>query len=77
MLGIEAFIAVGVRPALIPMLINYFQNKRMIVKWKGVFSEIRKLYGGGPQGGIFGVLEYLAQRNENANMVEEMTDLSF
>lgn len=27
-LGIEAFLAVGVRPSLIPMLVNYFQNRK-------------------------------------------------
>ena len=70
-LGIEAFIAVGVRPAVIPMLINYFQNRKMCVKWKGVFSEIRRLNGGGPQGGILGILEYLAQSNDNADVVEK------
>ena len=31
-LGVEAFIAVGIRPALIPMLINYFKNRNMKVK---------------------------------------------
>ena len=35
-LGIEAFIEVGIRPSLIPMLVSYFQNRNMTVKWKGV-----------------------------------------
>ena len=69
-LGIEAFIEVGVRPALIPMLINYFQNRRMIVKWKGVYSTTRRLKGGGPQGGTFGNLEYSCQSNDNAEMID-------
>jgi hypothetical protein len=41
----------------------------MSVKWKGIFSEIRKLNGGGPQGGLFGIFEYLSQSNDNADMV--------
>ena len=68
-LGISAFIACGVRPSLIPLLINYFQNCRMLIKWKGVYSKIRKLNGGGPQGALFGILEYLALSNDNADMV--------
>ena len=68
-LGISAFIACGVRPALIPLLINYFQNRRMRVKWKGIYSRIRKLNGGGPQGALFGILEYLGLSNDNADMV--------
>ena len=39
-LGVEAFIAVGIRPSLIPMLLNCFQNRSMSVKWKGVYSEV-------------------------------------
>ena len=34
-LGIESFIRNGVRPSLIPVLINYFQNREMTVKWHG------------------------------------------
>ena len=68
-LGISAFIACGVRPALIPLLINYFQNCKMKIKWKGVYSRIRKLNGRGPQGALFGILEYLGQSNDNAYMV--------
>jgi hypothetical protein len=70
-LGVEAFIQNGVRPALIPMLTNYFQNRSMRVKWKGIYSSIRQLNGGGPQGATFGILEYLAQSNDNANNVRE------
>ena len=31
----------------------------------------RNLNGGGPQGGTFGIFEYLSQSNKNANCVEE------
>ena len=49
-LGIESFIRNGVRKALIPLLINYFQNRKMVVKWHGTVSSQRDLNGGGPQG---------------------------
>ena len=32
-LGIESFIENGVRPSLIPALINYFQGRSLFVKW--------------------------------------------
>ena len=32
-LGVQAFANNGVRNSLIPLLVNYFQNRRMIVKW--------------------------------------------
>ena len=43
----------------------------MIVKWHGVTSAERKLNGGGPQGATFGIWEYLAQSNDNANCVDK------
>ena len=38
-LGIKSFIQNGVRPSLIPVLMDFFQNRR-IVKWKGVKSYL-------------------------------------
>ena len=61
----------GVRPSLIPTLINYFQGRQMFVKWHGKHSKSRKLNGGGPQGGTLGILEFLSQSNTNANCVEQ------
>ena len=66
-LGVEAFINCGVRPSLIPVLRSYFQNRKIRVKWHGLLTETRKQNGGGPQGSIFGILEYLAQANFNTD----------
>ena len=69
-LGIEAFLKCGVRPALIPVLISYFQDREMKVKWHGCLSSVRKLKGGGPQGATLGLLEYIAQSNCCADCVD-------
>ena len=69
-LGIESFIKNGVRPALIPVLINYFQDREMSVKWHGCRSVPIKIHGGGPQGATLGILEYLSQSNKNADLVK-------
>ena len=53
-LGIESFIKNGVRPNLIPVLVSYFENRKMKVKWNGELSSTRHLNGGGPQGGLMG-----------------------
>ena len=68
-LGIKSFIRNGVRKSLIPLLINYFQNRKMIVKWHGVESSLRALNGGGPQGALWGILEYLSQSNNNTDFI--------
>ena len=70
-LGIESFIENGVRPALIPVLINYFQDREMSVNWHGVRSVSRKMHGGGPQGATLGILEYLSQSNNSSDCVPE------
>ena len=82
-LGVESFIKNGVRPSLIPLLVNYFQGRQMKVKWHGHMSSERDLNGGGPQGSTFGLWEYLSQSNDNAECVDEddrfkfVDDLSF
>ena len=68
-LGVESFIRNGVRPALIPILVNFFQDREMSVKWHGCQSVRRKVKGGGPQGATFGLLEYLSQSNNCADIV--------
>ena len=76
-LGVESFIKNGVRPALIPLLINYFQGRKMKVKWHGEISSERELKGGGPQGSTFGIWEYLSQSNDNANCISESDRFKF
>ena len=76
-LGIESFIRNGVRKSLIPMLINYFQNRKMVVKWKGTRSSLRNLNGGGPQGALWGILEYLAQSNNNTDFISPEKKFKF
>ena len=42
-LGFKAFILCGVRNSLIPLLVNYLQDRTMTVKWNGKISSERKL----------------------------------
>ena len=76
-LGVESFIKNGVRPSSIPLLVNYFQQRQMKVKWHGVESSIRDLNGGGPQGSTFSIWEYLSQSNNNADCVDESDRFKF
>ena len=55
--GVEAFIKCGVRNSLIPLLVNYLQDRTMTVKWNGKISTERKLNGGSPQVATFGIWE--------------------
>ena len=49
----------------------------MKVKWNGETSGVRTLNGGGPQGGLMGILEYLSQTNDNVNFIPEEDRFKF
>ena len=51
--------SLGIRASLIPVIISYMSNRRMIVKYRGVESKPKNLIGGGPQGTLLGGLEYI------------------
>ena len=51
-LGVLAFVENGVRNALVPVLVSYFQDRRKIVKWHGVEPSLKMMMGGGPRGGL-------------------------
>ena len=76
-LGVESFIKNGVRASLIPLLVNYFQERQMSVSWHGCTSVPRKINGGGPQGATLGILEYLSQSNNNADCVSSEDRFKF
>ena len=38
-LGVQSFVTNGVRPSLIPVILSYFQGRRMQVKWHGKLSK--------------------------------------
>ena len=76
-LGIQAFIKCGVRTSLIPVLIDYFRGRSIIVKWHGTKSKRKEVDGGGPQKGLLGILEYQAQSNESSNCVPKDSRYKF
>ena len=41
-LAVKSFIENGVRKPIIPVLTNYFQDRKMIVKWKSTVSKMKK-----------------------------------
>ena len=54
-----------------------FSEPKYVSDWKGIYSTVRKLKGGGPQGGTFGILEYLSQSNDNDESVEPESRFKF
>ena len=67
----QEFIEIGVRPALIPVLVSYLTDREMQVRYNNTYSSTHRLPGGGPQGTLIGLIEYMVQSNDNADCVEE------
>ena len=70
-LAIQKFIKLGVRASLIPLLASYLEDRKMRVKFNGKMSNEHDLIGGGPQGTLLGLIEYLVQSNDAADCVSE------
>ena len=68
-LAIKKFIKMGVRASLIPILVSYLSCRKMRVKFNGKVSKLLNLTGGGPQGTLLGLLEYLVQSNDNTDCI--------
>lgn len=60
-----------VRKSLMPLLINYFQDGKIIMKWKNVLSSVKDLPGGRPQGCTLGLDSYKRQSNNNSQLISQ------
>ena len=60
----------GVRPAIIPILVSYLTDRQMQVRYNDKYSRTYRLPGGGPQGTLLGLIEYFVQSNDNADCVD-------
>ena len=70
-IAIEKFINLGIRPSLIPLLIDYITDRKMSVKFNSDVSSIYKLIGGGPQGTVLGQTQYTIASNDVARDVDD------
>ncbi len=69
-LAIQKFMNIGVRSSILPVLTSYLSGRSMSVKFNGCMSEVFSMPGGGPQGTLLGVIEYIVNSNDNANCVD-------
>ena len=70
-LAIKKFLKMGVRPELIPVLSSYLMDRKMQVRLDNTLSSTHHLPGGGAQGTLLGVIQFLVQNNDNADCLEE------
>ena len=53
-----------------PLSISLLSDRKMKVKLNGEMSDFLALVEGGPQGTLLGGLKYIAQSNDNADIVD-------
>ena len=70
-LAIKSFQENGVRGSLIPILMGFFERRKMFVKWRGIISSIKDLPAGGPQRTSLGLWSFLSQTNDNPEKTEK------
>ena len=70
-LAIEKFLKLGVRESLILVLVSYLTDRNMRVRVHNSYSSTYPLPGGRSQGTLMGVIMYLVQSNDNADVVDE------
>ena len=63
--SISKFIKMGVRPSLVPILMDFLTDRKMSVKFNNEESSIYKLIGGGPQGSQIGQHTYIVASDDN------------
>ena len=68
-LGIQSFLDNGVRKSLIPILIQFFTKRKLVVKWRKGYSDPQVVTGGSPQGISSGILEYISQTCGNMDFL--------
>ena len=64
----------GVRSSLIPIFIEFLQDRVMYLKFNGEESPLFHLIGGGPQGSWNGQNCYLTASNDNADFGHQYCD---
>ena len=64
-------IDMGVRRSLIPIIMEYMEDRRMTVRYNSAWSRWHTLVGGSPQGSWMGQMAYIAASDDAARGLED------
>ena len=67
---VQKFLSLGLRPSIVPLLIDYFTNRKMTIQYNSGRSSIINLIGGFPEGSLIGQDSYLVSSNDCANQTD-------
>ena len=64
-------INLGVRRSLIPIIMEYMEDRKMTVRYNSAWSKWHSLVGGSPQGSWMGQMAYIAASDDAAGELED------
>ena len=67
---VAKFIKLGLRSSLIPLLIDYFSERKITVYFNSEKSSVIKLIGGFPEGSLIGQDAFIVASNDSASTTE-------
>ena len=67
----QKFCKLGLRPSLVPVIIDFMSSRKMKVKFNGKLSKMWNLIGGSPQGSLIGQDCFIVNSNDNTEDMEE------
>ena len=67
---VSRFLEMGLRPSLAPLLIDYFSDRKMTVRFNNESSSVHRLIGGTGQGTLIGQVAYSVANSSAASDVK-------
>ena len=74
---VTKLIKMGVRSSIVPIIIEYLQDRKMTVRYNHAWSKWYSLVGGGPQGSWLGQNCYIAASDDAASWVDDEDKYKF
>ena len=74
---IHKLITMGVRPSLIPIIVEFMTDRSMTVKYNTASSKWHTLVGGSPQGSWMGQMAYIAASDDAARGLDDQDKFKF
>ena len=74
---ITKLINLGVRRSLIPIIMEYMEDRRMTVRYNSAWSKWHSLVGGSPQGSWMGQMAYIAASDDAARGLDDQDKFKF
>jgi len=76
-IAVIKLIKMGVRPTIVPIVIEYLKDRKMTVRYNQAWSKWHSLIGGGPQGSWLGQNCYISASDDAASWVDDENKYKF